>query len=147
MALDPSNEVAIQLFANAPVGLQLADPAERHGRCWRASTRFIAALRYEQSDGLLLVWHGEGWEHGAVLAAGSNLVVDWTASQFEKDPVKAAGYEYPLVRTRSEMDKLFKCRSQVLNLDDPFLVLPEPVFSWDLARERIRGIDDHDVHV
>ncbi len=84
--LDQSVQAAVGLFEHAPIGQQLADYREREGRCWRSSTRFLSALRESGADGELLVWTGEGWEHGAIQLKGTDIVVDWTASQFEKDP-------------------------------------------------------------
>ena len=143
--LDSRSKAAIRLYAAAPVGLQLSDPAERAGRCWRASTRFIAALRHEQSDGCLLLWSGEGWTHGAVLVAGSPFVVDWTVSQFEDDPAKAAAYEFPMIRRRREMDAHLRSSSSVLKFEDPFWaktdLVPEQLLPWELARVRIPGLD------
>lgn len=102
--LDPVVQEAIELFEASPVGRQLADPDEREGRCWRTSTRFLSVLRELGRDGDMVVWSGKGWEHGAIQIKGTNVVVDWTASQLEEDPDKAREYDFPCIRTRAEAD-------------------------------------------
>lgn len=142
--LDPRVQAAIALVENAPIGRQLADYRERAGRCWRSSTRFLSALRESGADGELLVWTGQGWEHGAIQLKSSDIVVDWTASQFEADPNKAKAYDYPCIRTRAATDAACG-ESYVFRFEDPFFrgsnSLPEQVLPWDKARERVAGVD------
>jgi hypothetical protein len=142
--LDPQVQAAIALFEQAPIGQQLADSRERAGRCWRSSTRFLSALRQSGADGELLVWRGQDWEHGAIRLLGTDIVVDWTASQFEADPEKAQAYEHPCIRSRAEADAACG-ESYVFEFETPFFRnhngLPEQVLPWGQARERIAGFD------
>jgi hypothetical protein len=149
--LDPRAQRAIELFENSPVGEQLSEPKERSGRCWRASTRFLSALRESDLDGSLLVWVGEGWEHGAILLDGTDIVVDWTASQFAEDDEEAAAYDFPCIRTRGQADAELNYESYVLDFEDPFQskapnLIPEPLLRWERARQRIVGTDEDARH-
>jgi hypothetical protein len=93
---------AIDLFEASAVGRQLAEPSERNGHCWRAATRFLPVLRELGADGEMVVWSGEGWERGAIQLKGTDIVVDWTPSQLEKDADKARAVDFPCIRTRAD---------------------------------------------
>lgn len=88
LTLSPQVAAAIEDFAASPVGQQLADPAECRGRCKRASQRFVAALRAHRADGRIIEWAWDGAWHNAVVI-GDDLVVDWTAGQFDPDLIGA----------------------------------------------------------
>jgi hypothetical protein len=142
--LDPRVQAAIAMFEQAPIGQQVADYRERAGRCWRSSTRFLSALRESGADGELLVWRGQDWEHGAIQLQGTDIVVDWTASQFEAEPEKARTSEHPCIRSRAEADAACG-ESYVFEFENPFFRnhnnLPEQVLPWARARERVAGVD------
>jgi hypothetical protein len=84
--LPPDAQEAISLLADSSFGRQLSD-AERDigGWCQTASLRFLAALREKGSDGHLLSWGGpsEAWWHCTVQLVETDIVVDWTARQFD----------------------------------------------------------------
>lgn len=93
----------------------------------------------------MLVWTGEGWEHGAILLSDADVVVDWTASQFVEDAAKAAMVPVPCIEARTEPDARWG-ESYVLEFESAFLraarnLLPEPMLEWRLAKERIEQRD------
>jgi hypothetical protein len=138
----PAQE-AVAMFAASKVGQQLADHDERAGRCQRASMRFLSALREKGADGTLLAWGGTGWWHCAVLITGSaDVVVDWTASQFETEEARA-DVPYPRIETRAQADARWS-PSSVLDIDTALgrsvAVLPE-LLPWSEAQ---RAIPDRD---
>ncbi len=142
-SLPASAQAALELFETSPVGLQLADHDEKAGRCQRASMRFLSALRETGSDGTLLAWGGDGWWHCAVLIAGSeDVVVDWTASQFESDDARGA-VPYPRIETRAQADARWGC-SDPRDIDSSagrwVAELPE-LLTWSGAREVIPDRD------
>jgi hypothetical protein len=86
--LDPAVRAAIELFANSPFGQQLRDPdQDTGGWCQEASLRFLAALRDKGSNGRLLSWGspGDNWWHCTTQLEDSDVIIDWTARQFEAD--------------------------------------------------------------
>src|SRR4051794_37438205 len=102
---------AVGLFQASPVGEQLRDVEQQRGRCKRASSRFISALREVGLRGNVLEWAGDGWWHHAVIVEGSDIVVDWTAAQLEHDPDTAQAVAWPLIETRAEAEaRLGKAR-------------------------------------
>jgi hypothetical protein len=141
----PKVAAAVAMYAGAPVGQQLAKLAEREGRCWRSATRFLAALREHQADGDLLCWAGAGWTHGAIRLAGTQTVVDWTVSQFEPDPAKAAAMDFPVICTAADLDRFVGATHAVLRFEDPFWrdtdLVPEFVLPWEAARQPIAERD------
>lgn len=133
-ALDSRARDAVSKFYESPVGNQLSDAHDVGGHCQEASIRFLSALRDEGGNGKLVCWSGEGWYHVAVWIDGTDVVVDWTARQFDQpgdDPV-----EYPRIE---EMDSAVERwgESIVLDPDTPpgryVADLPE-IPSWDIAQ-------------
>jgi hypothetical protein len=133
--LAPSAVAAIRLFEESPVGQQLAELVEPSGLCQDASIRFLAALREEASDGRLLSWGNPrtDWWHCTVQLKDSDVIVDWTARQF--DP-KAP---YPRIETRAVTEARWNLPG-VLDVDTPIGrsvgKLPE-VPTWVAARKVI----------
>lgn len=141
----PAQE-AVALFAASKVGKQLADHDAKAGCCQRASMRFLSALREKGADGTLLSWGGTGWWHCAVLIAGSaDVVVDWTASQFEGDDARA-DVPYPRVETRARADARWSPSSE-LDIDTALgrsvAALPE-LLPWSEAQKPIPDRDSPD---
>lgn len=127
---------AVQLFAGSPIGVRLCEHEAKSGNCQRASIAFLSALRECGTDGTLLAWPvGETAWHAAVLIADSgNLIVDWTAGQFERPEVPVA---YPRVETRARADVRWG-DSNPLDPDTPLgrsLGKLPAVPSWEHARE------------
>lgn len=138
----PAQE-AVALFAASEVGQQLADHDEKAGRCQRASMRFLSALREKGASGTLLAWGGTGWWHCAVLIADSaDVVVDWTASQFETEEARAE-VPYPRIETRAQADARWG-PSSALDIDTALgrsiAALPE-LLPWSEAQ---RPMPDRD---
>jgi hypothetical protein len=137
---------AIALFEASEVGQQLADHDEKEGRCQRASMRFISALRHVGADGALVAWGGEGWWHSAVLiTGGDDVIVDWTASQFEPEEGRN-DVPYPRVETRARADARW-VSSELLDIDTPAgrlaANLPE-LLPWCKAQKRIPDRDSEE---
>jgi hypothetical protein len=88
---------AIELFQDSPVGRQLSAIRTPSGLCQDASIRFLAALREQGSDGQLLAWGSpeSTWWHCTVQPKESDVIVDWTARQFEPNAA------YPRIETRT----------------------------------------------
>ena len=101
--LSPEAQAAVNLFAESPVGQQLANIDEQNGRCGRASLRFLAALRQEGSDGTILTFSGDRWWHAIVLPNGTDLVLDWTPSQME-EPAARTKAPFPRIETRAQAE-------------------------------------------
>jgi hypothetical protein len=133
-ALDPSIQEAIRLFEGSPVGKQLADQTPS-GLCQDASVRFLAALRETRNDGRLLSWGDPegGWWHCTVQLNDSDVIIDWTARQF--DPTAP----YPRIETRAVAEARWN-RPSVLDINSAIGRsigrLPE-VPTWAEAREVI----------
>lgn len=92
-------QAAIDAFAAADVGQQLANVEECDGRCFTASAKFRSALREFGSTGLVLEFNfpdsdnaGKWWFHQVTVVAESTadlhadtIVVDWTVRQFKSE--------------------------------------------------------------
>jgi hypothetical protein len=106
-------QTALGLFEHSKVGQQLSDPDERPGRCRRSSERFVSAIRHVDPDAeaRIIEWIFPEAFHNAVVVA-DGIVVDWTASQFTKDPVEIAKVPWPLITTRAQADALMSLRLQ-----------------------------------
>lgn len=134
---------AVALFESSAVGQQLADQGERAGRCQPASISFLSALRETGADGTLLAWDGDGWWHCGVLVADStDVVVDWTASQFEPEGPKA-DFSFPRFETRAQADTRWGLSSK-LDIDTPLgcsLAQLRPLLPWSEAQKRIPDRD------
>lgn len=137
--LPSAAQEAIALFQASEVGQQLADHEERGERCQRASLRFLSALREAGADGTLLAWSGDGWWHCAVLIAGSDdVVVDWTASQFETEE-RRLEVPYPRIETRAYADARWGS-SVEMDVDSPegrFVAKLPELRPWSCAQKRI----------
>jgi hypothetical protein len=130
---------AVEAFKASEVGQQLARIEEQPGRCQRASIAFLSALRHHGADGTLIVWSGPSWWHSAILVADTEgVIVDWTASQFESDEVKAST-PYPRIETRAQADARWG-DSDPEDIDTPVgrfvSALPE-LAPWSEAQRRI----------
>lgn len=137
--LSRSVQEAVGLFETSEVGQQLADHEEKEGRCQRASMRFLSALREKGADGRLLAWEGERWWHCGVLIADSDdVLLDWTASQFETEEAPSE-VPYPRIETRARADARWGTSCE-LDIDSPLgrnvAGLPELV-PWREAQKRI----------
>jgi hypothetical protein len=142
--LPESVQEAISMFETAPVGRQLRDLDEQSGRCRRASMRFIAALRQAGTDGRLLEWASGfvpdkvGWWHHAVLLEGSEVMVDWTAAQFEQDEVAAPAVPFPRIEPRATAEARWgPGRERSPDDRGGFMQDLPPMLPWSAARECI----------
>ncbi len=133
--LDPSIKDAIRLFKDSPVGKQLAEIRTPSGLCQDASIRFLAALRQTGNDGLLLSWGNlEGnWWHCTVQLKDDDVIVDWTARQFDPNA------PYPRIEMRVVAEARWNLPG-VFDIDSPIGrsigKLPE-IPTWTDAREAI----------
>lgn len=129
---------AVAAFEASDVGQQLVQHEEKAGRCQHASIRFLAALRQHGADGTLVAWRGDGWWHCGVLVASTDVVVDWTASQFE--PVEAhESVPSPRIEPRAQADARWGVSSEmdIDSMEGRFVAkLPELV-PWSEAQSRI----------
>jgi hypothetical protein len=115
--LEAAAQAAIELFAGSPFGRQLGDPDQDVGGwCQEASVRFLSALREKGSDGTLLSWGHVGgtWWHCTVQLKGTDVVVDWTARQF--DPAAP----YPRIEKRTVAEARWNLLPAELDIDTAF---------------------------
>jgi hypothetical protein len=137
--LDFAVQEAIELFERSEVGQQLRDPMECHGRCRRASQRFLSALAAKDRKGQLLEWAWDGAWHHAVQLDGTDIVIDWTAAQFEDDVDAARGLPFPRIETRSQAEERWG-EPAVIDMEskaDRYFHNVPPLMPWDVAQRRI----------
>lgn len=138
-AVDPAVREAIELFEESEVGEQLRDPGQCDGRCRRASQRFLSALATKERRGHLLEWAWDGGWHHAVLVDGCEIVIDWTAAQFEQDSDAKRRVPFPRIETRTQAEERWGEAAviDVENASDLFLHNVPPLVTWEVARARI----------
>lgn len=137
--LDPGVQEAIELFESSEVGQQLRDPMECGGRSRRAAQRFLSALGTKERKGQLLEWAWDGGWHHAVQLDGTDIVIDWTAAQFEGDPDAARRVPFPRIETRAAAEERWG-EPAVIDMDkgdDLYFHNVPPLVPWSVAQRRI----------
>jgi hypothetical protein len=115
--LDAAVQAAIELLADSPFGRQLNDrDHDVGGWCQTASVRFLSALRGQGSDGTLLSWGHVGgtWWHCTVQLKDTDVVVDWTARQFDPEA------PCPCIETRTVAEARMNLLPAELDIDTAF---------------------------